>query len=129
MASPPRPESGTWTQPKVTVSAEAIPDTATLTYSIRGRSRGCSVGSDGQVSIGARAGTITVRVSATRANYDEVTIAITRYVDPANPEAESESAPQPVPESSGPAEQADAPAPEPAPSPPVQGAPVEDAAN
>lgn len=131
MASPPRPESGTWAQRKVTVTADAIPDTATLTYSIRGRRLGCTIDDNGEVSIGVRAGTITVRVAATRSNYDEVTIAITRYVDPENPEAEaeSESAPQPVPESSGPAEQADAPAPEPAPSPPVQGAPVEDAAN
>ena len=127
MASPPRPESGTWAQRKVTVTADAIPDTATLTYSIRGPRLGCTIDSNGEVSIGVRAGTITVRVAATRSNYDEVTIAITRYVDPES--TESESAPQPAPESAGPGEQAVAPAPEPAPSPPVQGAPVEDAAN
>jgi hypothetical protein len=129
MASPPRPESGTWAQRKVTVTADAIPDTATLTYSIRAPRLGCTIDSNGEVSIGVRAGTITVRVAATRSNYDEVTIAITRYVDPESTESESESAPQPAPESSAPGEPAVAPAAAPEPSPPVEGAPVEDAAS
>jgi len=124
MASAPRPESGEWTQRKVTVSADAIPDTATLAYSITGRALGCTIDSDGEVSIGARAGTITVRVTASTANYDEVTIAITRYVAPE--ESESASATEPAPESSGPGEEAAAPGPatEPAPAAPVVSAPV-----
>jgi hypothetical protein len=96
MASPPRPASGEWAQRKVTVAATAIPDTAALTYAIRGRNLGCSVDSSGEVSIGATAGTITVRVTASRHNYDEVTITITPYVAPASTAPTAESAPAPA---------------------------------
>lgn len=113
MASPPRPESGEWAQRKVTISADPIPDTAALTYSITGPNLGCTVDADGEVSIGSTAGTITVRVTAAPGNYDEVEITITAY---AEPESSSESA-----ETSAPP----APRPEPPPEPvPPAGVPT-----
>lgn len=83
MASPPEPATGTWEQRKVTVTADPIPTGSPLTFSIVGRSLGCSVDSDGLVSIGSKPGTITVRVRASKRNYDEVKITITKYKAPA----------------------------------------------
>lgn len=80
-ASPPRPESGDWNQRKVTVRADPYPDDTALSYTIRGEDLGCTVDADGEVSIGSRAGTITVRVTAAPHNYDETTITITGYTE------------------------------------------------
>ncbi len=98
MASPPRPETGEWAQRKVTIAADAIPDSATLTYSITGADLGCSVDSDGEVSIGSTAGTITVRVTAAATNFDDVTITITEHVAAESTEPET----APPADSSGP---------------------------
>ena len=91
MASPPKPATGTWDQRKVTVTADPIPTTASLAFSIVGTSLGCTVDTSGEVSIGSQPGTITVRATASKGNYDEVKITITKYVKPpAEPEAVEE---------------------------------------
>jgi hypothetical protein len=98
VASPPKPDKGTWDQKTVTVTATALPETAGLTYEMIEKALGCTVDDTGVVSIGSKAGTVTVRVSATKANYDEVTITITAPVAP--PAAEpptGESATNPEP--------------------------------
>ncbi len=84
MASPPKPKTGSWTQNKVQVTADVIPSTGTKTYSITGKKKlGCSVDANGQVSIGSTAGSITVRVSGSKKNYDEIKVVITPYIPPA----------------------------------------------
>jgi hypothetical protein len=83
MASPPKPKSGTWAQTKVRVSADMIPLSRAPTFSIRGNALGCSVDASGVVSIGAVAGSVVVRVTASPKNFDEVTITITEYKAPA----------------------------------------------
>ncbi|MCB0966517.1 MAG: hypothetical protein KDB37_06740 [Ilumatobacter sp.] len=108
MASPPRPATGEWNQRKVTVTATPYPDDTALSYTIRGANLGCTVDADGEVSIGAQAGTITVRVTAAAHNYDETTITITEYRAPSGEGS-----------STGTAEPGAAPGPaEPAPTPP-----------
>jgi hypothetical protein len=93
-ASPPKPAGkGKWTRNEVTVTADAIPATATPRFSIveTGAARlGCNIdAASGVVSIGAKPGTITVRVSsgARGSHFDEVKIIITAPPPPppANP--------------------------------------------
>lgn len=93
-ASPPRPKSGAWAQNTVTVTADSIPAGGTQKFSIRGSALGCTVDSSGTVSIGAQAGTITVRVSGGAGNFDEVKIVITaRPKPPAVPKKTAELEP------------------------------------
>jgi hypothetical protein len=89
-ASPPKPAGkGKWTRNEVTVTADAIPATATPRFSIveTGAARlGCDIdAASGVVSIGDKPGTITVRVSsgARGSHFDEVKIVVTAPPPPA----------------------------------------------
>ena len=63
------------------VSVDAEGSKATPKYSIQGEKLGCSVDASGEVKIGDKPGTITVRAGNAK-NYDEVTITITAPAAP-----------------------------------------------
>ena len=89
VASPPKPKEkdATWDREEVTVTAEVLPSTKKLVYSLVGEKLGCEIDkSSGVVKIGATPGTITVRASdgsAAPGHYDEVKIEITARPAPA----------------------------------------------
>ena len=76
VASEAKPAKGKWAQNTVQVSVDAEGSKATPKYSIQGEKLGCSVDASGEVKIGDKPGTITVRAGNAK-NYDEVTITIT----------------------------------------------------
>ena len=82
VASVAKPAKGKWAQNTVQVSVDAEGSKATPKYSIQGEKLGCSVDASGEVKIGDKPGTITVRAGNAK-NYDEVTITITAPAAPA----------------------------------------------
>jgi hypothetical protein len=82
-ASPPKPKPGSgasaWARNKATVTADVTPAGASKVFAIRGPKLGSDVDpSTGEVLIGDKTGTLTVRVWAgSGANFDEATITIT----------------------------------------------------
>ena len=82
IASGAKPAKGKWAQNTVQVSVDAEGSKATPQYSIQGEKLGCSVDASGEVKIGDKPGTITVRAGNAK-NYDEVTITITAPAAPA----------------------------------------------
>ncbi|HKD96533.1 MAG TPA: hypothetical protein VKB69_02920 [Micromonosporaceae bacterium] len=61
----------------VQISADTLPSTANLTFSMHGRARGCTVDPTGILTIGSTPGTVTVRVRASPESFDDVTVTIT----------------------------------------------------
>ena len=71
-ASPPKPKSGTWKQNTVQCKVDVEPSGGAVTWSISSSDKlGCSVDSSGEVKIGDKAGTITVRAGDGK-HFDEV---------------------------------------------------------
>jgi hypothetical protein len=82
VASPPKPKDkdATWDRTEVTVTADVLPSTTTIVYSLVGPKLGCEIdASSGVVKIGDKAGTIKVRASdgTATSHFDEVSIEIT----------------------------------------------------
>jgi hypothetical protein len=94
VASAPKPKSGTWDRTEVTVTADVLPSTAKLVYSLQGEKLGCDIDkSSGVVKIGSTAGTIKVRASdGTAGHYDEVSIEITERPKETKQDAEGTDA-------------------------------------
>jgi hypothetical protein len=94
VASAPKPKTGTWERSEVTVTADVLPSTAKLMYSLQGEKLGCEVGaSTGVVKIGSTAGTIKVRASdGTAGHFDEVSIEITERPKETKQDAEGAGA-------------------------------------
>lgn len=88
---PKKPKGGSapaWNRNKVQVTADVVPAGGPRFFSITGAALGCEVdAATGEVLIGDQDGTITVRVAAKagRANFDEVTITITKRPAPVVP--------------------------------------------
>jgi hypothetical protein len=100
VASKPKPKEkdATWEREEVTVTAEVLPSTAKLVYSLQGEKLGCEIdASSGVVKIGSTAGTIKVRASdGGTGHYDEVSIEITeRPKDDAAKQAEEGGSAEP----------------------------------
>ncbi|MEJ2859493.1 MULTISPECIES: hypothetical protein [unclassified Saccharothrix] len=63
----------------VAITAESTPTDSPIRFRIVGPALGCTIdASTGQLTVGTRPGTIRVRASIDRRNFDEVTITITR---------------------------------------------------
>ena len=76
-ASAPKPKTGTWKQNKVQCKVDVEPSGGAVKWSISSSDKlGCSVDSTGEVKIGDKAGSITVRAGDGK-HFDEVTITIT----------------------------------------------------
>ncbi len=103
VASPPKPtaKDATWDRTEVTVTAEVLPSTAKLVYSLVGEKLGCEIDkSSGVVKIGDKPGTIKVRASdgsAAPGHYDEVSIEIAaRPAEPAEKQSAEEESGEPA---------------------------------
>jgi hypothetical protein len=79
-ASPPKPKKGTWPRNTVQVTCDVLPAKGPKVFTLHGPALGCTVNAKtGNLQIGDRPGTVTVRISdgSSPTSYDEVSITIT----------------------------------------------------